>query len=158
MGISALAVVDDGARVSDSASVWHWVHVREHAIVNAGVTIGAWAYIDHHVQVGVNCKIGNGAQLFYPAMVEDGVFIGPRAMLLNDRHPRAVGDDGHKLQADEWTAQGVYVESRASIGAGAILMPGVRIGLGARIGAGAVVLEDVPAGALVVGVPGRTLG
>jgi len=146
--IHPTADIDSDAAIGIDVKIWRWVVIRERAQVMDDTIIGDRAYIDHDVKIGRGCKIGNGAQVFYPARVEDSCFIGPGAMLINDSHPRAYG---------EWTAMGVTLKRGCSIGAGAIIMPGVTIGEGAMVGAGAVVTSDVPKDVTVIGIPGREL-
>ena len=78
-------------------------------------------------------------------------------MFINDKRPRATNDEGELLGRDDWELLPTRVDRRASIGSGAVVLAGVRIGEGALVGAGAVVTRDVPAGATVAGVPGRPL-
>ncbi len=120
--------------------------------------LGKGVYIDSDVVIGNNCKIENGVNVFRPAVVEDGVFLGPGVIVTNDRVPRAINPDGSVRQQHEWSALGVVIRSGAAVGAGSILLPGVTIGSWALVGAGTVVLEDVPDHALVVGNPGRVIG
>jgi len=137
------------------AMIWAWTHVREKARIGRETIVGERVYIDAGVTVGTRCKIGNNAQIYAPAAVGDGVFIGPGAMLTNDKHPRACNSDGTLKGAYDWVCEGVTVEAGASIGAGAIVLGGVTIGAGAMIGAGAVVTRDVEAGETVTGVPAQ---
>ena len=88
---------------------------------------------------------------------EDGVFIGHGVMFTNDKHPKAVNDDGTMRVGSDWKVIPTLVKSGASIGSNAVILPGVTIGNGALIGAGAVVTKDVPDGATVAGNPAHTL-
>lgn len=144
-------------QVDASASVWQYTHVREGAIVGAETVLSRGAYVDHDVQIGARCKIGNYACVYWPALVADGVFIGPHALLINDKHPAAVNQDGTLKGVEDWEPRGVTVGPGASIGARSVIMAGVTIGAGAMIGAGAVVTHDVPAGETWVGVPATKL-
>ena len=89
--------------------------------------------------------------------IEDGVFVGHGVMFVNDKTPRATTLDG-RLQTDaDWTLLRTVVERGASLGSGAVVLGGLRIGAGALVGAGAVVTRDVPPGAVVAGTPARPL-
>ncbi len=146
------------ATIGDGSSIWHLAQVREDAVLGQGCVVGRGAYIGPRVQMGEFCKVQNYALVYEPAQLADGVFIGPAAVLTNDEFPRAINADGTAKSADDWSAVGVTIERGASIGARAVCVAPVRIGAWATIGAGAVVTKDVPAYALVVGVPARHIG
>jgi UDP-2-acetamido-3-amino-2,3-dideoxy-glucuronate N-acetyltransferase len=152
------ATVEPGAALGPGARVWHDAQVRAGAIVGAGCIIGKGAFVDVGVRVGANCKIQNYALLYHGCTLGDGVFIGPAAILTNDLRPRAVTPDGDLKGAEDWRCGEIIVEDGASIGAGAIILPGLRIGRFALVGAGAVVTRDVPPHALVLGNPARHAG
>jgi acetyltransferase-like isoleucine patch superfamily enzyme len=156
--IAANATVEQGASVGAGTTVWALSHVRRGARLGAGCVLGANVFIDEDVILGDRCKVQNNALIYRPAVLEDGVFVGPAAVLTNDRTPRAVNPDGSPKVPDDWTPAGVYVETGASIGAGAVVVAGVRVGRWALVAAGAVVAADVPAFALVAGVPARHIG
>jgi len=109
------------------------------------------------VHVGDNCKIQNYALVYEPARLEDGVFIGPAAVLTNDTFPRAINPDGTPKSAHDWVPVGVTCLEGASIGARAVCVAPVTIGRWAMVAAGAVVVHDVPDFALVAGVPARRI-
>lgn len=156
--IADSADVSSEAAVGEGSQIWHLVQVREGAHIGAGCVIGRGTYIDRDVWVGDHCKIQNYALIYAPARLEDGVFIGPGAVLTNDRFPRAVNPDGSPKAGDDWSPQGVDVETGAAIGSKAVVVAGVVIGAWSVVGAGAVVTRTVPAHALVVGSPARRLG
>lgn len=157
MAIHHDATVDPRAAVHESATIWAGTHVREGASIGAGTSIGQFAYVGPGATIGANCKIQNGAMIYEPAVVGDGVFIGPRVVFTNDRHPRAVTQDGRPKTGNDWLPVGVVVEYGAAIGAGAICVAPVVIGTWATVAAGAVVTRDVPPHALVAGVPARRI-
>jgi UDP-2-acetamido-3-amino-2,3-dideoxy-glucuronate N-acetyltransferase len=119
--------------------------------------IGPFVEIQRDVSVGARCKIQSHSFLCSGVTIEDDVFVGHGAVFVNDKRPRATGDDGRLLQAGGWTQLPTFVGRGASIGSGAVILCGIRIGADALIGAGAVVTRDVADGDVVVGVPARPL-
>ena len=96
------ADLDDAVDIGDGASIWHLAQVRGGAEIGENVIVGRGAYIGSGVHVGDNCKIQNYALVYEPAHLEDGVFIGPAAVLTNDTFPRAVNPDGTSKSAHDW--------------------------------------------------------
>jgi len=151
------ADVDDRAVIGAGSSVWHLAQVREDAVLGANCVIGRGAYIGTGVRMGDNCKVQNYALVYEPAVLEDGVFVGPAVVFTNDHYPRAVAPDGTIKRGDDWEAVGVTVREGASIGARSVCVAPVTIGRWALVAAGSVVVKDVPDFALVAGVPARRL-
>lgn len=158
MFIADSAEISDFARVSPTAHVWHLAQIREGAAVGDRTIVGRGAYIDCDVDIGNDCKIQNFALIYGPSTVEAGVFIGPAAVLTNDRAPRAVTVTGMQKREFDWRRVGVLVRHGASIGASAVCVAPVEIGQWAMVAAGAVVVDNVPAFALVAGVPAKQMG
>jgi len=156
--IADSAVVSEDAIVGPATRVWHFAQIREGARIGAQCNIGKGVYIGAGVVIGDRCKVENNASLFEGLTVEDGVFIGPHVVFTNDMRPRATNPDGTLQTAADWTMERATVRRGASIGAGAIVIPGLEIGRYAMVGAGAVVTHDVPAHALVVGNPAKQIG
>jgi acetyltransferase-like isoleucine patch superfamily enzyme len=156
--IAPSADVDPGARIGGGSSIWHLAHVREEARIGRDCIVGRGAYLGPGVVVGDRCKIQNGALVYEPASLADGVFVGPAVVFTNDLHPRAVNPDGSLKTAEDWDVVGVTVDEGASIGARSVCVAPVRIGRWAMVAAGSVVTRDVPAFALVVGSPARQVG
>ncbi len=156
--IAPSALVSPTATVGTGTVVWDLSQIRDGASIGADTVIGRNVYIDRDVVVGQRCKIQNNSLIYWPAILGDGVFIGPGVTLTNDRNPRAVNPDDSPKTPDDWIPEGVEVADGASIGAGAILLPGVKVGRWALVGAGAVVSHDVPAHALVAGNPATQVG
>ena len=151
------ADLDDGVTIGDGSSVWHLAQVRGGAVLGENVIVGRGAYIGSGVHVGNNCKIQNYALVYEPAHLEDGVFIGPAAVLTNDTFPRAINPDGSAKSAHDWEPVGVTLRQGASVGARAVCVAPVTIGAWATVAAGSVVTRDVPDYALVAGVPARRI-
>ena len=156
--IEQSADVSPLATIGDESSIWHLAQVREGAVLGKNCNIGRGAYIGPDVVLGDNCKVQNYALVYEPASLADGVFIGPAAVLTNDLFPRAINPDGTRKGNDDWQAVAVTIGQGASIGARAVCIAPVQIGAWAMVAAGAVVNRDVPAHALVVGVPARQIG
>ena len=151
------ADVDERAVIGDGSSIWHLAQVREHAVLGANCIVGRGAYVGPGVRMGDNCKLQNYALVYEPAVLEDGVFVGPAVVFTNDHYPRAVAPDGSLKRGDDWEAVGVTVRRGASIGARAVCVAPVTIGRWALVAAGSVVVADVPDFALVAGVPARRM-
>ena len=158
MAIHPDAYVDPRADVDDTLVAWAGAYVREAAQIGSGTSLGQYVYVGPGTVIGENCKIQNGAMLYEPAVIGDGVFVGPRVVFTNDRQPRAISPDGRPKAAEDWTPVGVRVEYGAAIGAGAVCVAPVTIGEWATVAAGAVVVNDVAPYALVAGVPARRIG
>jgi UDP-3-O-[3-hydroxymyristoyl] glucosamine N-acyltransferase len=152
------AEVHPTAALGPGTVVWAWSHIRENAVIGPETSIGLWCYIGPSVRVGARCKIQNSALIYEPAVLGDGVFIGPGVVLTNDRFPRAVNADGSPKKGGDWEPVGVTISQGAAIGARAVLIGPLNIGAWATVGAGAVVSRDVKPFALVVGNPGRQIG
>ena len=120
--------------------------------------IGRDVFIDEGVSLGDRVKVQNGALVYHGVTVEDGVFIGPGAILTNDRYPRAITATGSLARDADWTVSPIAIKHGASIGAGAVVVAGCDVGRFAMVGAGAVVTHEVPDHALVAGNPARRIG
>jgi acetyltransferase-like isoleucine patch superfamily enzyme len=156
--IADSADVSPDAEIGDGSSIWHLAQVRERARLGECCVVGRGAYIGTGVVLGDRCKVQNYALVYEPAKLGDGVFIGPAVVLTNDHFPRAVNPDGSLKNAHDWEPVGVTVREGASIGARAVCVAPLTIGVWATVAAGAVVVKDVPDFALVAGVPARRIG
>lgn len=144
--------------IGPGSSVWHRAQIRIGARIGAQCVIGRDAFIDEGVVLGDRVKVQNLALVYHGVTVEDGVFIGPNAILTNDRYPRAITADGALARADDWTVSPIVLHAGCSIGAGAVVVAGTDVGRFATVGAGSVVTRSVPDHALVAGNPARRLG
>lgn len=126
--------------------------------IGNGTKIGAFVEIQADATVGENCKISSHTFICSGVYIEDGVFVGHGVMFTNDIYPRAVNEDGSLQTEADWKVVETRVHKRASIGSNATILAGITIGESALIGAGAVVTRDVPAYAIVAGVPARVVG
>ena len=149
--IDPRAVVEDGAKVGDGTSIWHFSHVRSGSKIGENCIIGKGAYVDIGVIIGDNCKLQNGAMVYHGVELGDCVFVGPHAVFTNDLRPRA------HLWSDD-RLEKTIVENGVSIGANATIRCGITLGSWCMVAAGSVVTKDVPPHALVVGIPARIKG
>jgi acetyltransferase-like isoleucine patch superfamily enzyme len=127
-------------------------------VIGSGTKIGTFVEIQKGASVGCNVKISSHTFVCEGVAIEDGVFVGHGVMFINDIYPSAVTPSGALQTESDWTVVPTRVRTRASIGSNATIMAGVTIGEGALVGAGAVVARDVPAHAIVAGVPARVIG
>ncbi len=156
--IHPTADVSTDAQIGEGTRVWSEAQVREGAAIGNDCILGKGVYVDTDVVVGDRVKIQNRASLFRGLTVESGVYIGPHVSFTNDRYPRAVNQDGSPKTDDDWQLERTLVREGASIGAGAIILPGLTIGAWAVVGAGTIVTRDVPDQALVTGNPAEIVG
>jgi UDP-2-acetamido-3-amino-2,3-dideoxy-glucuronate N-acetyltransferase len=118
--------------------------------------IGPFVEIQQGVRIGANCKIQSHAFICTGVEIEAGVFVSHGVLFINDKYPRATVDGRLQTEGD-WKLLPTIVEEQATLGSGAVILGGVRIGRGALVGAGAVVTRDVEPGQTVVGNPARAL-
>ena len=156
--INKTALIHSSAKIGAGTVIWGLTQVREGVVIGERCIIGRNVYIDKEVIIGNRVKIQNNALIYYPAVLGDGVFVGPGVILTNDKYPRSVTSEGDLKLSDNWKAKGVEIEEGSSVGAGAVVISGVKIGRWSSVGAGAVVTKDVPEYTLVAGNPARILG
>ena len=125
-------------------------------VIGAGSRVGPFVEIQRGAVVGERCKVQSHSFICTGVSIADEVFIGHNVVFINDKIPRSARN-GRLQTADDWELLPTVVEAGASIGSGAIVMGGVRIGREAVVGAGAVITHDVDPGTTVAGVPARVL-
>ena len=136
--------------IGTGTRIWQFVVVLEGARIGKDCNICSHCLIENDVVIGDRVTVKNGVQLWDGLRVGDDVFIGPNVTFTNDKYP--------KSRNATFVPLSTQIETGASIGGGATLLPGVVVGAEAVVGAGAVVTEDVPAGVTVVGNPARAIG
>lgn len=145
------AIVDEGAQIGDGTRIWHWVHVSAQASIGEGCSLGQNVYVGNDVTIGHNVKIQNNVSVYDAVTLEDDVFCGPSMVFTNVYNPRSA-----VTRKDEYRR--TLVKRGATLGANCTIVCGSTVGEYAFVGAGAVINKNVPAYALMVGVPARQIG
>jgi UDP-2-acetamido-3-amino-2,3-dideoxy-glucuronate N-acetyltransferase len=143
--------IDDGAVIGAGTKIWHFCHVLPGAVIGERCNLGQNVVVMGGVRLGNNVKIQNNVSVYEGVVLEDDVFCGPSCVFTNVTNPRS-----HVPRKSEYRQ--TLVRRGSSIGANATIVCGVTLGEYSFVGAGAVVRSDVPAYALVVGVPARQVG
>lgn len=139
----AFNFVDKSVVLGENVQVWHYAVLLADCVIGNNVSIGSRAEVGRGTKIGDGSRIGSGVFLPSNSIVGKQVFIGPNTTMCDDRHPFAGNVS--------YVAEPPILEDFCSVGAGCVLLPGVRIGKKAMVGAGAVVTKDVPAGSVVYG-------
>ncbi len=145
------AIIDDGAEIGDNCRIWHFSHICSGAKIGEGVSLGQNVFVGNKVNIGNNCKIQNNVSIYDDVYLEEGVFCGPSMVFTNVYNPRSLIERKSEYRS-------TIVKKGATLGANCTIVCGVTIGKFSFIGAGAVVNKDVPAYALMVGVPAKQIG
>jgi len=145
------AIVDAGAQIGAGSRVWHFVHVCSGARIGERCSLGQNVFVGNRVVIGNNVKIQNNVSVYDNVTLEDDVFCGPSMVFTNVYNPRSA-----VTRKDEY--RDTMVRRGATLGANCTVVCGVTIGENAFVAAGAVVNRDVPAYALMAGVPARQIG
>ncbi len=147
------AVVDAGAMIGDDTKVWHFCHISSGAEIGRHCSLGQNVFVAPRVRIGNHVKIQNNVSIYEGVTLEDYVFCGPSMVFTNVRTPRSAFP---RNRPEDYAP--TLVKEGASIGANATVVCGITINEWAFIAAGAVVTKDVPAYALMAGVPARVIG
>jgi UDP-2-acetamido-3-amino-2,3-dideoxy-glucuronate N-acetyltransferase len=145
------AIVDEGAQIGEGSRVWHFAHVCGGARIGKGVSLGQNVFVGNKVNIGDHCKIQNNVSVYDNVTLEEGVFCGPSMVFTNVYNPRSLIERKNEYRD-------TLVKKGATLGANCTIVCGTTIGEYAFIGAGAVINKDVPAYALMVGVPAKQIG
>lgn len=143
--IRSHTIIYEETTIGDNIQTGHHILIREKTRIGKNTVIGTNTIIDGHAEIGNNVRIETGVYIPPMTRIEDNVFIGPRAILTNDKYPPSK------------RLQGPIIMQGAIIGAGAIILPGVKIGRNAIVAAGAIVTKDVPPETLVAGNPAKPI-
>ena len=145
------AIIDEGAQIGEGSRVWHFVHVCGGARIGKGVSLGQNVFVGNKVVIGDHCKVQNNVSVYDNVTLEEGVFCGPSMVFTNVYNPRSLIERKNEYR-------NTLVKKGATLGANCTIVCGVTIGEYSFVGAGAVVNKDVPAYALMVGVPAKQIG
>lgn len=145
------AVIDNGAQIDEGTRIWHWAHVCAKAVVGKNCSLGQNVYVGNKTVIGNNVKIQNNVSIYDGVTLEDNVFCGPSMVFTNVYNPRS-----EVTRKDEY--RDTLVKKGATLGANCTIVCGVTIGKYAFVGAGAVINRNVPAYALMLGVPAKQVG
>ncbi len=145
------AIVDEGATLGPGTKVWHFCHIMPGAVLGERCNLGQNVFVADDVTLGNNVKVQNNVSIYKGVICEDDVFLGPSMVFTNVYNPRSHVNRRHEYRK-------TVVKRGASIGANATIVCGATLGEYSFVGAGAVVTRDVPAYALVYGVPAQQQG
>ena len=145
------AFIDEGAAIGSDTKIWHWTHICGGAIIGKKCSLGQNVFVGNRVVIGDNVKIQNNVSVYDSVTLEDDVFCGPSMVFTNVYNPRSLIE-----RKEEY--KNTLVKKGATLGANCTIICGTTIGEFAFIGAGAVVNKDVPAYALMVGIPATQIG
>ena len=147
----ATSCIEDGASIGSGTKIWHFCHVLPGAVIGKNCSLGQNVVVMPGTKIGNNVKIQNNVSVYEGVTLEDDVFLGPSCVITNVSTPRSQVSRRAEFEK-------TLVKRGSSIGANATIVCGVTLGEYAFVGAGAVVTSDVPAYALMVGVPARRVG
>jgi UDP-2-acetamido-3-amino-2,3-dideoxy-glucuronate N-acetyltransferase len=144
----------DDVELGDNVTVWSFTNLYG-CRIGDNTRIGSFVEIQRGAVIGAACKISSHKFICNGVEIEDEVFVGHGVLFVNDKFPRATTESGAPKADEDWKLLRTVVERGASLGSGAVVLGGIRIGSGALVGAGAVVTKDVAPHEVVAGVPAR---
>ena len=145
------AIVEEGAKIGANSKIWHWTHVCAGAEIGSEVSLGQNVYVANKVVIGNRCKIQNNVSIYDNVYLDEGVFCGPSMVFTNVYNPRSLIS-----RKDEYTD--TFIKRGVTLGAHGTIICGITIEKFAFVAAGAVINKDVPAYALMAGVPAKQIG
>jgi acetyltransferase-like isoleucine patch superfamily enzyme len=149
--------IGDDVQLGKDVKIYNFVNLYG-CKIGDNSKIGTFVEIQKGASVGKNCKISSHTFICEGVHIEDNCFIGHNVTFINDKYPRATNAEGGLQTEEDWVCVPTYIRKGASIGSSATILCGITIGENATVGAGAVVTKDVPANAVVAGVPARVRG
>ncbi len=156
--ISKDVEVGKNVKIGKGCLIENNCHIGDNCVIGEKCKLHRNVYIDDNVSIGSYVKIQNNNSIYEGVTLKDGVFVGTNVSFTNDMYPRSIRkSDGKPVTRKDWQMRYTTVERGASIGAGAVIRCGITIGEWAMVGCGSVVVDDVPAGATVVGNPARII-
>ena len=145
------AIVEEGAKIGANSKIWHWTHVCAGAEIGSEVSLGQNVYVANKVVIGNRCKIQNNVSIYDNIYLDEGVFCGPSMVFTNVYNPRSLIS-----RKDEY--KDTFIKKGVTLGANCTIICGITIEKFAFVAAGAVINKDVPAYALMAGVPAKQIG
>jgi UDP-2-acetamido-3-amino-2,3-dideoxy-glucuronate N-acetyltransferase len=145
------AIIDDGAQIGDGSKVWHFCHIMADTKIGENCIFGQNVFVANKTTIGNGVKVQNNVSIYSDVHIEDDCFLGPSMVFTNVINPRAFVERKSEYKK-------TILRKGCSVGANATIVCGIELGEYCFIGAGCVVNKDVPAYALVVGVPMKQIG
>jgi UDP-2-acetamido-3-amino-2,3-dideoxy-glucuronate N-acetyltransferase len=145
------AIIDQPCKIGNGTKIWHFSHIMPNCEIGEVCSFGQNVFVASGVKLGRNVKVQNNVSIYTGVVCDDDVFLGPSMVFTNVMNPRSAVNRKEEYRV-------THLEQGVSVGANATIVCGTRLGKYAFVGAGSVVTKDVPAYALVTGVPARQVG